>query len=154
MTHDGILPARIAPALRWLPRVFRNLGRGTGQPCDDAGRVCQACAGDSRVRRGRADQTGHEARWQRDRDDYEGKEHVDPGIHPAFIIAGLKIDEFSYDKAGTLVTGDTFRHRTPLQPGEIAEVTLRTPVSPRMDRKQYQFVHADGDRKTTVVPKL
>jgi hypothetical protein len=28
MTHDGILPARIALALRWLPRAFRNLGRG------------------------------------------------------------------------------------------------------------------------------
>ena len=28
MTHDGILTARIAFALRWLPRVFKNLGRG------------------------------------------------------------------------------------------------------------------------------
>jgi hypothetical protein len=69
-------------------------------------------------------------------------------------IAGLKIDEFWYDKAGTPVTGDTFRHRTPLQPGEIVEVTLRTPVNPRMDRNQYQFGHANGDVKTTFVPKL
>jgi hypothetical protein len=28
MTHNGILPTRISLALRWLPRVFRNLGRG------------------------------------------------------------------------------------------------------------------------------
>lgn len=69
-------------------------------------------------------------------------------------IAGLKIDEFWYDKAGMPVTGDTFRHRKPLQPGEIVEVTLRTPVNPRMDRNQYQFVHANGDIKTTIVPKL
>jgi uncharacterized protein YcfL len=69
-------------------------------------------------------------------------------------IAGLKIDEFWYDKAGTPVTGDTFRHRKPLQPGEIVEVTLRTPVNPQMDRNQYQFVHANGEIKTTVVPKL
>jgi uncharacterized protein YcfL len=69
-------------------------------------------------------------------------------------IAGLKVDEYWYDKAGTPVTGDTFRHRAPLQPGEIVEVTLRTPVNPRMDRNQYQFAHANGDVKTTVVPKL
>lgn len=69
-------------------------------------------------------------------------------------IAGLKVDEFWYDKAGEPVTGDTFRYRKPLQPGEIVEVTLRKPVNPRMDRNQYQFVHANGDIKTTVVPKL
>ena len=69
-------------------------------------------------------------------------------------IAGLRVDEFWYDKAGEPVTGDTFRYRMPLQPGEIVEVTLRTPVNPRMDRNQYQFVHANGDIKTTVVPKL
>jgi len=69
-------------------------------------------------------------------------------------IVGLKVDEFWYDKAGEPLTGDTFRHRKPLQPGEIVEVTLRTPVNPKMDRNQYQFVHAYGDIKTTVVPKL
>ena len=69
-------------------------------------------------------------------------------------IVGLKVDEFWYDKAGEPVTGDTFRHRKPLQPGEVVEVTLRTPVNPRMDRNQYMFVHAYGAVKTTVVPKL
>ena len=69
-------------------------------------------------------------------------------------IVGLKVDEFWYDKAGEPLTGDTFRHRKPLQPGEIVEVTLRTPVNPNMDRNQYMFVHANGDIKTTVVPKL
>lgn len=69
-------------------------------------------------------------------------------------IVGLKVDEFWYDKAGEPLTGDTFRHGKPLQPGEIVEVTLRTPVNPKMDRNQYLFVHANGDIKTTVVPKL
>jgi hypothetical protein len=69
-------------------------------------------------------------------------------------IAGLTVDEYWYDKGGAPVTGDTFRHRTPLQPGEIIEVMLRTPVNPKMDRNQYQFAHANGNIKTTVVPKL
>jgi hypothetical protein len=73
---------------------------------------------------------------------------------PTGSIVGLRIDEFWYDQAGTPVTGDTFRHRSPLQPGEIVEVTLRTPVNPRMDRNQYQFAHANGEIKTTIVPRL
>src|SRR3954466_4501743 len=34
-------------------------------------------------------------------------------------IAGLKVDEFWYDKGGDPVTGDTFRYRKPLQPQEV-----------------------------------
>ena len=69
-------------------------------------------------------------------------------------IAGLKVDEFWYDKAGDPVTGDTFRYRKPLQPGEVIEVTLRTPVNPKMDRNQYKFEHLNGTIKTTLLPKL
>jgi hypothetical protein len=69
-------------------------------------------------------------------------------------IAGLKVDEFWYDKAGDPVTGDTFRYRKPLQPGEVIEVTLRTPVNPKMDRNQYKFEHANGNIKTKALPKL
>lgn len=69
-------------------------------------------------------------------------------------IAGLRVDDYWYDTAGAPVTGNTFRHRKPLQPGEIVEVTLRTPVNPKMARNQYKFVHAYGDIKTTVVPEL
>ncbi len=46
------------------------------------------------------------------------------------------------------MTGDTFRYRKPLLPGEVIEVTLRTPVNPRMDRNQYNFSHANGNIKT------
>ena len=69
-------------------------------------------------------------------------------------IAGLRVDDYWYDTAGALVTRSTYRHREPLQPGEIVEVTLRTPVNPKMDRNQYRFVHANGDIETTVVPEL
>jgi hypothetical protein len=69
-------------------------------------------------------------------------------------IAGLKVDEFWYDKAGDPVTGDTFRYRKPLQPGEVIEVTRKTPVNPKMDRNQYKFEHANGAIKTKALPKL
>jgi len=69
-------------------------------------------------------------------------------------IAGLKLEEFWYDKAGDPVSGDTYRHRSPLQPNEVIEITLRTPVNPKMDRNQYKFSHANGTVKPTTVPKL
>lgn len=69
-------------------------------------------------------------------------------------IAGLKVDEFWYDKAGDPVTGDTFRYRKPLQPQEVIEVTLTTPVNPKMDRNQYKFEHANGTIKTELLSKF
>lgn len=69
-------------------------------------------------------------------------------------IAGLKVDEYWYDKAGNPVSGDTFRYRKPLLPGEVIEVTLRTPVNPKMDRNQYNFTHANGDIKTKRMKEL
>jgi hypothetical protein len=70
-------------------------------------------------------------------------------------IAGLKVDEFWYDKKGDPVTGAApFRYRKPLQPGEVIEITLRTPVHPQMDRSNLRFEHANGTIKTTVLPKL
>jgi hypothetical protein len=69
-------------------------------------------------------------------------------------IAGLKVDEFWYDRAGDPVTGDTFRHPKPLQPGEIITVTLETPRNPKMDRNQYNFSHANGGIKAQLLPKL
>ena len=69
-------------------------------------------------------------------------------------IAGLKVDEFWYDKGGDPVTGDTFRYKKPLQPQEVITVTLTTPVNPKMDRNQYKFEHLNGPIKTTLLPKL
>jgi hypothetical protein len=69
-------------------------------------------------------------------------------------IAGLKIEENWYDKAGNAVSGDSYRHPRPLPPGEVISVTLKTPRRPSMDSNQYQFSHANGTVKTKVVPKL
>jgi len=69
-------------------------------------------------------------------------------------IAGLKLDEFWYDKQGNPVTGDTYRHKKPLMPEEVIEITLRTPVDPKMDRNQYNFTHANGTIKPKTMPKL
>ncbi len=69
-------------------------------------------------------------------------------------IVGLKVDEYWYDKAGDPVSGDSYRHRKPLGPGEVLEITLRSPVNTKMDRNQYKFEHANGAIKTKPVPKL
>jgi hypothetical protein len=72
-------------------------------------------------------------------------------------IAGLKIDEFWYDKDGNPITGSQpFRYRKPLQPGEIIEVTLKVPLlnSMKTGRNQYKFEHANGKIKPTLLPKL
>ena len=69
-------------------------------------------------------------------------------------IAGLKVDEFWYDKAGNPVTGDSYRHRMPLMPGEVITITLETPRVASMARNQYNFTHANGDIKTAIQPKL
>jgi hypothetical protein len=65
-------------------------------------------------------------------------------------IAGLRVDEYWYDKGGTLVTGATERLRQPLMAGEVVTVVLRTPRKQNMDRNSYQFTHANGK----VEPKL
>ena len=70
-------------------------------------------------------------------------------------LAGLKVDEFWYDKAGNPVTGSkTFRTAKPLQPGEVIEVKLEVPKHPAMERNQYKFEHANGKIKPTQKAKL
>ena len=69
-------------------------------------------------------------------------------------IAGLKISEFWYDKGGNPVSGDEFRWRKPLMPGEVIDVELRSPVNDKMASSQYKFEQSNGAVKPTVVPKL
>jgi hypothetical protein len=70
-------------------------------------------------------------------------------------IAGLKVDEFWYDKGGEPVTGaQPFRYRKALMPGEVIDVVLRVPTNPKMDRNQYKFEHSNGTIKTKLLPKL
>jgi hypothetical protein len=70
-------------------------------------------------------------------------------------IAGFKVDEFWYDKAGNPVTGSpTFRSKAPLQPGQIIDVELKVPVNPAMNRNSYKFAHANGDIKPNPVKTM
>jgi hypothetical protein len=69
-------------------------------------------------------------------------------------IAGLKISEFWYDKGGNPVSGDEFRYRKPLLPGEVIDIELRSPVNPKMASSQYKFEQSNGQIKPTVVAKF
>ena len=51
-----------------------------------------------------------------------------------------------------MVTGDQYRHKkAPILPGEIVEITLRSPVKPDLYRSQVTFRHANGEVKPTQV---
>jgi hypothetical protein len=69
-------------------------------------------------------------------------------------IAGFKVEENWYDKAGAPVGGDLYRHPKPFLPNEIITITLRTPKKPAMQTNQYNFTHANGTIKLKLVPKL
>jgi flagellar basal body L-ring protein FlgH len=69
-------------------------------------------------------------------------------------IAGFKIEENWYDKAGTPVGGDIYRHPKPFMPGEVITVTLKTQWKASMQSNQYQFTHANGAVKPKTVPKI
>ena len=69
-------------------------------------------------------------------------------------IAGLKVEEFWYDKDGNPVTGSKFRLKKPLQPGEVVEVLLETPKDPKMNRNSYTFTHANGKIRTKAMKEF
>lgn len=69
-------------------------------------------------------------------------------------IAGFRVEENWYDKAGTPVGGDLYRHPRPFMPNEVITITLRTPKKPTMQSNQYNFTHANGSIKLKLVPKL
>jgi len=68
-------------------------------------------------------------------------------LSPTHSVAGLKVEEFWFDKGGNPVTGSRARHPKPLQPLEVVELKLETPKDPKMDRNTYTFSHANGKVK-------
>jgi hypothetical protein len=68
-------------------------------------------------------------------------------LSPTQSIAGLKVEEFWFDKGGNPVTGSRARWPKPLMPLEVAELKLETPKDPKMDRNTYTFSHANGKVK-------
>jgi hypothetical protein len=68
-------------------------------------------------------------------------------------IAGLRVDEFWYNQKLAQVTGDTQRVRAPIAPGEVIEVTTRSPIKPDLYRSQLAFSHAGGPKVDTKIVK-
>jgi uncharacterized protein YcfL len=64
----------------------------------------------------------------------------------------LRIDEYWYDAKGAMVTAGQYAHKkAPILPGEIAEITVKSPYKPGAQQNQMQFRHANGDVKATKV---
>lgn len=69
-------------------------------------------------------------------------------------IAGFKIDE-NWFKGNDALSGDSYRHRRPLQVDEVIEITLTVPRARVVGaRNQYQFSHANGTVKPKSVKSL
>jgi hypothetical protein len=58
-------------------------------------------------------------------------------------VSLLKVDEYWY-KDGQVATGDSQPYRKPFMPGEIIEITMKSPYKPNLQMSQYQFSHAGG----------
>ena len=71
-------------------------------------------------------------------------------------IVGLQISEFWYDKAGNPLqgTGDRQRLRTPLQPLDVATITLRSPKVAGMTTPQYKFEQNNGTVKPVKLKQI
>jgi hypothetical protein len=59
-------------------------------------------------------------------------------------IALLRVDEDWYNRAQKPVSADTQRYTKPFNPGEIIEITMRSPVKPDLYISQVTFTHANG----------
>ena len=69
-------------------------------------------------------------------------------------IALLKIDEYWYDKGGKMVSSDTQRYRQPFLPGEVIEMTTKSPAAPGAAQSRAQFEHANGTVKPNRVKAI
>ena len=71
-------------------------------------------------------------------------------------IVGLQISEFWYDKAGNPLqgTGDRQRLRSPLQPLDVATITLKSPKVAGMTTPQYKFEQNNGTVKPVKLKQI
>jgi hypothetical protein len=66
----------------------------------------------------------------------------------------LKVDEYWYNKKRVVVTGTSESYRKPFHPGEIIEITLRSPEKPDLYQPQWAFSHANGTVEVKAVKKF
>ena len=71
-------------------------------------------------------------------------------------VSLLKVDEYWYDKGNPpkVISGDTEAYRKPFMPGEIIELTMKSPWKADVNASQYQFSHAGGEVKLKRVKKF
>jgi hypothetical protein len=66
-------------------------------------------------------------------------------------IVGFVVTEHWYDQQGNAVGSGSRTHRERFMPGETLEMELRTRKGPNFFQNQFEFSHANGDVKATVV---
>jgi hypothetical protein len=59
-------------------------------------------------------------------------------------IALLGVDEFWYNKKGEIISGDSQKVKKLIAPGEIVEVTMKSPWKAEVFSNNYRFSHANG----------
>jgi hypothetical protein len=74
-------------------------------------------------------------------------------------LVGFKVDEYWYNAKGDTISGSqSFRVMKPFMPGEVVDVTLKSPSHADMSapgvRKMTMFAHANGKVKPKQVPKF
>jgi hypothetical protein len=71
-------------------------------------------------------------------------------------VSLLKVDEYWYNKGNppAVVTGDSEAYRKPFMPGEVIELTMKSPFKADVGASQYQFSHAGGQVKLKRVTKF
>jgi hypothetical protein len=71
-------------------------------------------------------------------------------------VSLLKVDEYWYSKgpAPQVITGDQEAYRKPFMPGEVIELTMKSPYKADVGASQYQFSHAGGQVKLKRVTKF
>ena len=69
-------------------------------------------------------------------------------------ITRFTASEYWYDEEGNATPGGSRTHRKPFLPGEVIELELRTGKNPKFYQNQFQFSHANGEVRATVVQSL
>ena len=71
-------------------------------------------------------------------------------------IALLGVEEIWYDNSTPrkIVTGDQQKVKKLINPGEITEVTMKSPYKPGLSVSQYMFTHANGKVDAKAVKKF
>ena len=69
-------------------------------------------------------------------------------------LALLTVDEYWYGAGKDAVSGDTQRNKALLNPGDVVELTTRSPFRAEMNRSLLMFKHANGGIKAKEVTKF